>query len=482
MAGKFVGREWELRQLRNLFEHKVAQLVVIKGRRRIGKSRLVEEFFNYAPKNTTLVSFSGLAPTTGVSAKDQRDEFARSIGRTFQVPTPYSEDWGDLFWHLSHHTSKGCTIILLDEISWMGMKDPTFLAKLKTAWDLQFKKNTKLILILCGSVSSWIEDNILRNTGFVGRIDMVLSLEELSLAESLSLLGKQAQSLSYFEIFKILSVTGGVPRYLESVLPQHSAEENIKRLCFTKGGLLFREFDQIFHDLFSTKSSIYLDILQSLVKTSHANLEQIFAFLEREKSGTIIHYLSDLEAAGFITRDYSWNIRSTRTSKLSKYRISDNYIRFYLKYINPLKEKIEKGDFKDRSLSTLPGWDTIMGLQFENLVIKNRKKLHKILGVNPDEILQDGSYFQQSTSKHQGCQIDYMIQTKYNSFIICEIKASKNLVGKSVVQEVKDKIKALALPKNVSCRPVLIHINGVEDDLIGEEFFASIVDIAEFFR
>lgn len=111
----------------------------------------------------------------------------------------------------------------------MGMKDPTFLGKLKTAWDLEFKKNNKLILILCGSVSSWIEKNILKNTGFVGRIDLVLSLDELSLSESFTLLGKQAQFLSSYEIFKILSVTGGVPRYLENIIPKQSAEENIKR-------------------------------------------------------------------------------------------------------------------------------------------------------------------------------------------------------------------------------------------------------------
>lgn len=482
MPGKFIGREWELEQLCNLFEQGIAQFAVIKGRRRVGKSRLIEEFVKHSPKNTTFVSLSGLAPTTGVSAKDQRDEFARQLGRCFQIPTPYSDDWGDLFWHLAYHTRKGPTIILLDEISWMGMKDPTFLGKLKIAWDLELKKNNKLILVLCGSVSSWIEENILKSTGFVGRIDLVLTLKELSLKESLSLLGKQAQSLSPFEIFKILSVVGGVPRYLEMILPKHSAEENIKRLCFTKGGLLFREFDQIFHDLFSTKSSIYVEILDALVKTPHASPDQIFSSIGREKSGVIMAYLSDLSQAGFITRDYTWDLRKTQTSKLSRYRISDNYVRFYLKYVRPLKEKIEQDDFKGRSLSTLPNWNTIMGLQFENLVINNRKKLHEILKINSDEILQDGPYFQRQTTKHRGCQIDYLIQTKYNSFTVCEIKFSKNTVEPSVVQDVRAKIQAMALPKNVSCRPVLIHVNGVEDSLIGEDFFANIIDFSEFFK
>lgn len=480
MTGIFIGRERELKQLKDLFHHKIAQFVVIKGRRRIGKSRLVQEFARHAPKDTNFISLSGLPPTPDMTAQRQRDEFARQMGRIFQIPTPYSNDWGDLFWHLSHNTKTGRTIILLDEISWMGMKDPTFLGKLKNAWDLDFKNNNELILILCGSVSSWIENNILKNTGFVGRIDLVLSLEELSLSESLMLLGKPAQTLSSYEIFKILSVTGGIPRYLESVLPKYSAEENIKRLCFTKGGLLFREFDQIFHDLFSKRSSIYLQILEALVKTPHANLDQLFSHLNKEKSGTITEYLSDLSQAGFISRDFTWDLKKASSSKFSHYRISDNYVRFYLKYIYPFQERIEKEDFQDRALSTLLGWDTIMGLQFENLVIKNRKKLHQILKINPNEIIQDGPYFQKTTTKQQGCQIDYMIQSKYNSLTICEIKFSKNPISPSVIPEVQDKIKALNLPKNMSYRPILIHVNGVEDNLIGEEYFSEIIDFSEF--
>jgi hypothetical protein len=104
------------------------------------------------------------------------------------------------------------------------------------------------------------------------------------------------------------------------------------------------------------------------------------------------------------------------------------------------------------------------------------------LGINSDEIIQDGPYFQRQTTKRQGCQIDYLIQTKYNSFTVCEIKFSKNPVGPSVVQEMRDKIKAMDVPRHVSCRPVLIHVNGVEDSVIGEDYFASIVNMADFIR
>lgn len=88
LAEKFVGRERELKQLRELFDHRIAQFVVIKGRRRIGKSRLVQEFSNQAPKNVRFISLSGLPPTSNMTAQQQRDDFARQLGRIFQIPPP----------------------------------------------------------------------------------------------------------------------------------------------------------------------------------------------------------------------------------------------------------------------------------------------------------------------------------------------------------------------------------------------------------
>lgn len=478
MTGRFIGREHELKQLRGLRDRKIAGLVVIKGRRRIGKSRLIEEFAK--DDGIEFVRFSGIPPTQNTTSQDERDEFSRQLGRIFKVPTPYAQDWGDLFWHLSHNIgqikSKKRILILFDEISWMGMKDPTFLGKLKTAWDMWFKQNPKVILILCGSVSSWIEKNILKSTGFIGRIDLVFTIEELSISESIEMFGKLGQNMSDREAFKILSVIGGVPRYLELIDPRYSAEENIKQHCFLREGYLFREFDTIFHDLFSSRSDIYKNILEGLIRNPYASLNDIFEHLDRKKTGVLVEYLDDLIQAGFIARDHTWNLRDGRPSSLSHFRISDNYVRFYLKYLAPNKSKIEKNFYQDRSLATLPGWETIMGLQFENLVIKNRKKLFKALRLDPSEIINDGPYFQRKTTKHQGCQIDYMIQSQFNSYYICEIKFSNNSIGPQVTSEVAQKIKSLNLPKIVSCRPVLIHVNGVEDNLVGEEFFAHIFD------
>jgi len=175
----FIGRELEIIDLRRYLKKNTASLIVVRGRRRIGKSRLVEEF----AKDIKFLSFTGLPPTKETSLQSQLNEFSRQFSEETKMPFARFEDWGAAFTYLASVTQKGRVIILLDEISWMGSKDPDFLGKLKTAWDRQFKQNNKLILILCGSASSWIEKNILSSTGFVGRVSYKLSLEELPLRD-----------------------------------------------------------------------------------------------------------------------------------------------------------------------------------------------------------------------------------------------------------------------------------------------------------
>ena len=120
-----------------------------------------------------------------------------------------------------------------------------------------------------------------------------------------------------------------------------------------------------------------------------------------------------------------------------------------------------------------------MGLQIENLVIKNRNALCEILSIPVSEIINDGPYFQKPTKIKKGCQVDYMIYSKFNSLYCCEIKFSRNSIKVSVVDEVRQKIRALEHAKMMSVRPILIHINGVDDAIIGEEFFAKIINLGK---
>ena len=137
---------------------------------------------------------------------------------------------------------------------------------------------------------------------------------------------------------------------------------------------------------------------------------------------------------------------------------------------------IETGEME----SPPEAWHTIIGLQFENLVVNNRKILHRLLGIKANEIVMGNPYFQTSTNKHEKCQIDYLIQTKFNTLYLCEIRFSKHEINAKVIDEVEGKVKKLLIPKRFSIRTVLVHVNGVTDKVIAREYFSHIIDFGDF--
>lgn len=467
---KFIGRAKELESLKGLLRKKSASLVVIRGRRRIGKSRLAEEFAGLFSKAIIL---SGMPPQAGVTAEAQRAEFLRQL-QEYRLPIYRSDDWGNLFFDLAQECKKGRVLIVLDEITWMGSQDPTFLPKLKTAWDRYFKHNPQCIMILSGSNSAWISKNILSSTGFFGRVSLRLLLEELSLPECNMFWEGMSGTISAYEKFKILLVTGGVPRYLEELRPDLSSEANIQRLCFDSEGLLFREFDQIFHDLFQKQGQFYKEIVKNLIDAPLSTAELALK-LDRSRGGDLSNALIELMESGFLARDFTWSLATGKKLESSRYRIRDNYLRFYLKYILPHKEQIES-----THLQRLPlGWVSIMGVQFENLVLNNGFLVCKILGISPEDVLVANTYFQTSTVRRKGCQIDYLIQTRFRYLYACEVKFRQGVIGKEVIEEVEEKLRRMQLPRGFSCRPVLIHVNGVSEDVIDSGYFARIIDLSD---
>lgn len=469
---KFVGRKRELQLLEGLAYKKSASLVVVNGRRRIGKSRLIEEF---GKKFKTYI-FSGLPPTDATTKQSQIDDFVTQMSNNFGIPYMRLDDWWDVFCFLADYVKTERVLLVFDEISWIGYKDPDFLGKIKNLWDLKLKQNDKLIFVMCGSVSAWIEKNILRSTGFVGRISLHITLGELSLSECSEFFDRKHTSA--FEKFKILSITGGVPKYLEEIRPELTAEENIKNACFINEGYLVNEFDKVFSDVFLTRSDFYKKALEVIVHHS-ISPQEICQAIGYELNNATSDYFEELTQAGFITRDYTWHLKTKAASKLSHYRLKDNYVRFYLKYILPNMHKIKSGSFDDKALSALPGWSAIMGLQFENLVLNNRKKIWELLKISPDEIVWDNPFFQNKTTKQSGCQIDYLIQTKYDNLYVCEIKFSLNEVRGDIIKEVEKKISSLQRPKGYSCRPILIHVNGVHEDAVDQAYFAHIINFGD---
>jgi AAA+ ATPase superfamily predicted ATPase len=472
----FIGRKAELKRLQALHKKKTSSLVVVKGRRRIGKSRLILELAKTL-NNQKFWSFAGLAPQDGMSSQEQKDHFARQLALMLKLPPMTFHDWSDAFEHLSLHIKPG-DIILFDEISWMASKDPTFIPKLKNWWDKQAKH---LLLVFCGSVSTWIEENILNSTAFFGRINLTISLEPLSITESVEFLRKMGMKISHYDTYKLLSLVGGVPWYLEQFNPTITADENIKQLAFEKDGLLVTEFDRIFHDLFNGKGVTYKKILNSL-KEGGKTLSEIRTAIEFPHSGTLSQMMDHLIIAGFVSKQSLWSFKTTKPLKQSLYRISDPYMRFYLKMIEPNLAKISIHGYSNIVLQSLPGFESHLGLQLEYLLLQNRSLLLKAMGLQESDIISDGPYRQTKTSTQQGCQIDYLVQTATKNLFICEFKFKRREISLDIIKEVQDKILKLKVPRGFASIPVLFHLSGVVDSVATDSYFYRMIDITNFFE
>ncbi len=470
----FIGRTEELQDLKALKNKATASLVVITGRRRIGKSALVSEF---SKDFKHYYEFQGVAPRSGLDNSEQLKNFSEQCKLVFNTAEPILNNWTEAFSHLASSLSaKKSSLLFLDEISWMGRYDKDFIGKLKIAWDTKLSRIPGLIVVLCGSVSSWIEDNILQETDFIGRVSLTIRLSELNLKDSLDFWGERGKRISLKEKLAYLNVVGGVPKYLEEYNPKETTNANILRLCFKKGGYLFEDFDKIFSDIFEKKSEAYKKIVRLLAQ-KHLSPIELSKKLKINQSGELTKCLRDLELSGFIKRYYAYQPGGKR-GKLSKLRISDNYLRFYLKYIEPNLTSINNGVYNFSSLGELLAWDTISGLQFENLLLNRLPEVMKMLGLEREVIKSAGTYFQNKTTKTKAVQVDLLIECKSNNFYICEIKYKKK-IGLGVVEEVKEKIEKLKFPKYSSRRPVLIYSGDLDENVKDADYFDQILEVGE---
>lgn len=470
----FIGRKDLLEQLESLPPHQ-SSLIVVRGRRRIGKSRLVQEY----AKNKRFIEFSGVPPIPHGTIQDELNHFMGQFVHHFGG-TPFTvTDWLDALYHISDRLTDERTVIFFDEISWMGSKDPYFVGKLKVWWDTIISKRSNVQIILCGSVSTWIEENIIKSTALFGRISLIITLKELTFFESLEFLQHRGIKGSPLELLSLLSVTGGIPWYLEQLSPQLLANDNVKRLCFIPEGILFNEFDRIFNDLFENRNSVYMKIIVALSKGLQT-LSDLRESLGYQHGGTINRYLEDLQIAGFLTEHPNWSFKTKKQGRQNLYRLSDSYLRFYIKYILPQKNKISEGFFRNTSLSDLLGWEAIIGYQLENMLLNNRPLLLNTLGVLPQHVVADNPYYQQATKIKRGCQIDYLVQTTGNTLIVCEFKFKKKEIQSDVIDEMKEKLDRLSIPRQCGVAPVLIQLNGVSRVVQESNFFYRIIDVQDW--
>lgn len=469
----FFGREDLLEQLSSLWNKRVSSLVTCRGRRRIGKSTLIEQFASRS--KARFLKIEGVRPERKTTSHDELAAFAKQLSDQCGCERTPPLDWSDAFRRLDREIrSEQKTVVLLDEVSWLAHLADSFPSDLKIAWDNLLKKHDRLILVLCGSVSSWIRDNIIDNSAFMGRRSLDLVMKELPLKECVKFWGQAVERIPSREIFDVLSITGGVPRYLEEIDPGLSAAENIRKLAFLPNAVLRTDFDEMFMDVITERPKFSGQVLRALA-SGPLRATEIAQLLGIVKSGNITTALRQLEEAGFVSVEHGRNPETGDEIRDRRYRIRDNYTRFYLKCIEPVKDVIDDGSFAFVSLDQFDGWNVDMGLAFENLIVNNYRELLPYLHLDRVLIMSASPYCRPPAPKTggEGVQVDLLLQTR-QSVCVVEIKRRRH-IGREVVAEMAEKCRRIARPNDMSLKTALVYDGELAPSVEADGYFDAIV-------
>lgn len=248
MKDKIIGRIEEQKVLEKIFNSKHAEFLAIYGRRRVGKTYLIKRYFSDKP-----CYYFQITGVKDGAIKEQLHEFTRMVEKTFYQPGISLKEpltWMNVLEMLTtaieQYSNKKNVILFFDELPWLVTKKSRFLQALDYYWNTKWSDNNRIRLIVCGSAASWIIKNIVNNTGGLhNRITAQLRLDPFSLIETKNYLKYLRINLNDKQILVLYMVMGGIPHYLKHIENGLSAAQNIDKLCFTKNGILFNEFNNI---------------------------------------------------------------------------------------------------------------------------------------------------------------------------------------------------------------------------------------------
>lgn len=460
MKNQLFGREDELKKLAAAYKDKKSRLVVIYGRRRIGKSYLLSTF----ARNLTSVIVEGVeGEQTPFQIKNFQRELYKNSGDSLLAKAPFTE-WSEVLDYLTQFINRqeSKIIIVLDELQWMATGQSTLISLLKLYWDNYWKKTDKIMLILCGSIASFMFKQVVHSKALYGRIDLELNIKELTPSDCRKIVGN---SFSLDEFFIFYLVLGGVPKYFEVLNKNETFIKNFENLFFSETGYFFNEIEKVFYSQFKEYRT-YEKIVQ-ILKLEIKNSEEIGRILKIKSGGGLKRYFDILEKARFI---YSYK-KFGSSGGNTKYKLFDEYLRFYYKFILPYK-KLIKGDQRKNIFQTevTPVWSSWLGYAFEHFCLKYSNLIAQALGIE-SEVVDYGPYF---TRGDKSFQIDLLFKTKTQIYL-CECKYSKNKVSSDIIFDIEKKLMLYTKPQGMELKKVLIAPNGAEKKLEDSDYFYRIL-------
>lgn len=463
-----IGRKKEIEQLEKAFDSKKSEFVAIYGRRRIGKTFLVRETF----KNGFTFQYTGIY---NVPNKVQLQEFHKSLikqGLGNEEPAP--SDWFDAFHlleNLIENSREKRKVIFIDELPWMDRKNSRFLSAFEHFWNGWASARKDVLLLICGSASSWIINKIFRNRGgLYNRVTQRIHLHQFSLKECEALARSLRLPATRNHLMETYMAIGGVPYYWTRLSPRKSLPQNINDLFFKEDAELKGEFRYIYSSMFSNPEK-YIMVVEALSgKKSGLTRDEIIAKTGLESNGQLTTILEDLAECGFIRKYCNLN----KNVRDALYQLVDLFTLFYYRFI--IKAKNSDEEYWLRIMGT-HDYNVWCGLAFEKVVLLHVSQIKKALGIGGINA-NVFSWHVKPTEFHPGTQIDLLIDRADNIIDVCEIKYAPNGYRLTAASLDNLKTKRSVLSRYVSpskfLELVLITSNGVQQNKYSHEIALTV--------
>jgi len=422
---KLIGREHEIAILKRALKSKRPELIAVYGRRRVGKTFLIRTVYS----SYLRFEFSGIhnAPLS-----QQLNNFHLTLGK-YEKPNSWLEAFHQLRDYLNRFTGSKKSVIFIDEFPWLDTHKSGFLAAFDNFWNSWASKKDNLIVVICGSAASYMIKNIIKSKGGLhNRLTEKIRLVPFNLFETEKLLKRNKVFLSRYDIVQVYMAMGGIPHYLERILPGESVAQLIDRLCFKKDGFLRMEFKNVFASLFNHHHN-HETIIRALASVRKGLTRDELRYKSRIKSGgTLTLTLIELEQSGFIDIYLPYKV----AKKSALYRLTDEYSMFYIKFIEKTKVSTSEIWIKLYGKQSYKVWS---GFCFETLCIKHVKQIKealKISGIN----MSFGSWVERNTDNN--IQIDLLLDRDDNVINICEMKFynTEYAISKKYAMEITNKL------------------------------------------
>lgn len=450
-----IGREKEQRWLREAYQSDESQFVAVYGRRRVGKTFLVRECFN----NKFVFQHSGVAKA---STKLQLRYFKESLVKSGVSKVRIPKDWIEAFScleQLIEQSSEKKKVVFIDEIPWMDTPRSNFITALEYFWNSFASARKDVLLIICGSATSWIINKVLKNHGGLhNRVNMRISLQPFTLHECELFAKAKGMRATRYELLEYYMVMGGVAFYWSLLEKGKSVAQNIDDLFFARAGQLHNEFNELYDSLFSNPEA-YMKVIQVLgSKKAGMSRTDLLDELKVTSGAYVTRMLEDLEECGFIRKYNAFGKK--RNDAI--YQLIDNFTLFYFKFMKDNKG-CDEHFWSHSYLSPIRySW---VGLAFERVCMQHVDQIKQRLGIG-GVLTNVYSWSVKSDPVYgSGAQIDMLIDRADNVANVCEMKFSKDeyVIDKEYSMILAHKIQRLVQTTKTrkALHLTMITVNGV---------------------